>query len=152
MGSGTHVVYIEKKCIISFLLVFVCMSVTTFFHPTGLCLYGHDIDETTTPVEASLAWTIGKARRTERPNFLGASTILDQLNNKTDTKRRVGLVVDSPAPAREGMNLVASGESTGSGAETIGVVTSGRQSPILRSGYQCDKYCVGVISGSKINR
>ena len=44
----------------------------------GLCLYGHDIDETTTPVEADLAWTIGK-RRARKADFPGAAIILRQL-------------------------------------------------------------------------
>lgn len=102
----------------------------------GLCLYGHDIDETTTPIEANLAWTIAKARRSgERANFLGADVILKQLHEKTDKKRRVGLIVEGPAPAREGMELVESGfsEASGSsgGVHVIGKITSGRESPIL---------------------
>ncbi|CAD7928514.1 unnamed protein product [Amoebophrya sp. A120] len=92
----------------------------------GLCLYGHDLDESTTPIEASLAWTIAKSRRIgDRANFLGSDVILDQLNNKTDKKRRIGLLVEGPVPAREGMALVTDA------GEKIGTVTSGRESPIL---------------------
>ncbi|OLL24110.1 putative aminomethyltransferase, mitochondrial [Neolecta irregularis DAH-3] len=63
----------------------------------GMCLYGHDLDETTTPVEASLAWVIGKRRRAEG-GFPGSSTILQQLR-EGPARRRVGLVVKE-APAR----------------------------------------------------
>ncbi|CAD7925484.1 unnamed protein product [Amoebophrya sp. A25] len=93
----------------------------------GLCLYGHDIHEETTPVEASLLWTIAKTRRSgTRANFLGAEPVLKQVAEKSDSKRRVGLVVEGPVPAREGMDLLdpASGNK-------IGVVTSGRESPVL---------------------
>ena len=66
----------------------------------GLCLYGHDIDETTTPIEAGLAWTIGKRRRAEA-NFPGAEAILKQLADGP-RRRRVGIRPDGRAPAREG--------------------------------------------------
>src|SRR5213079_1448078 len=52
----------------------------------GLCLYGHDIDETTTPVEAGLAWTIGRRRRAEG-GFPGAAMILRQLAEGTARRR-----------------------------------------------------------------
>ena len=66
----------------------------------GLCLYGHDIDATTTPVEAGLAWAIGKRRR-EAGDFPGASTILRQLADGP-RRKRVGIRPDGRAPAREG--------------------------------------------------
>ncbi len=66
----------------------------------GLCLYGHDIDETTTPVEAGLAWTIAKRRRAEG-GFPGADTVLRQLRDGV-ARRRVGIRPDGRAPAREG--------------------------------------------------
>ena len=66
----------------------------------GLCLYGHDIDETTTPIEADLAWTIGKRRR-EEGGFPGAAIILRQLAEGAPRKR-VGIRPDGRAPAREG--------------------------------------------------
>ncbi|KAF9169637.1 hypothetical protein BGX21_010176 [Mortierella sp. AD011] len=85
----------------------------------GLCLYGHDLDDTITPVEAGLTWTIGKRRRTEG-GFLGAATIQDQLKNGV-SRRRIGLVVQG-APAREGAQIFANGE-------LVGKVTSGCPSP-----------------------
>ena len=56
----------------------------------GLCLYGNDIDETTTPIEATLAWTIPKRRRVSR-DFPGAEIILNQLKNKP-SRKRIGLI------------------------------------------------------------
>lgn len=63
----------------------------------GLCLYGNDIDEKTTPVEAGLSWTIGKRRR-ELENFPGAQVIMKQLRDKPHLKR-IGIISDG-APAR----------------------------------------------------
>lgn len=91
----------------------------------GLCLYGNDIDESTTPIEAGLAWTISKRRR-EMANFPGASIILNQLKKKPN-KRRVGIVaLGSGAPARSHCNVLDV-ESKGK----IGDVTSGSPSPSL---------------------
>lgn len=91
----------------------------------GLCLYGNDIDESTTPIEAGLAWTISKRRR-ELANFPGASIILNQLKKKPN-KRRVGIVAfGSGAPARSHC-IVLDVESK----EKIGDVTSGSPSPSL---------------------
>jgi aminomethyltransferase len=87
----------------------------------GLCLYGHDIDETTTPIEAGLAWTIGKRRRAEG-GFAGAATVLRQLAEGPH-RRRVGIRPDGRAPAREGAAIV---DPAGSG---IGRVTSGGFGP-----------------------
>jgi len=95
----------------------------------GLCLYGHDLDTTTTPVEASLNWAMQKVRRTggERAGgFPGANVILGQLDNPTNVKRkRVGLKPDGRAPIREGVELHDAG-----GAK-IGVVTSGGFGPTV---------------------
>ncbi|MBV8737895.1 MAG: glycine cleavage system aminomethyltransferase GcvT [Alphaproteobacteria bacterium] len=91
----------------------------------GLCLYGHDIDETTTPIEADLAWTIGKRRR-EDGDFPGASIILRQLTDGP-ARKRVGIRPDGRAPAREGTPILALG-----GAE-IGHVTSGGFGPSLEA-------------------
>ncbi|KXS16750.1 putative aminomethyl transferase [Gonapodya prolifera JEL478] len=89
----------------------------------GLCLYGHDVDEDVSPVEAGLAWTISKKRRAEG-GFLGAETILDQIKSGP-TRKRVGLIVDG-APAREGAQILSlSGEK-------LGKVTSGAPSPSLK--------------------
>jgi aminomethyltransferase len=87
----------------------------------GLCLYGHDIDETTTPVEAGLAWTIGKRRRAEG-GFLGAAVVLRQLAEGAQ-RRRVGIRLDGRAPAREDTPIVDE-----AGAK-IGRVTSGGFGP-----------------------
>lgn len=90
----------------------------------GLCLYGNDIDETTTPIEAGLTWTLGKRRR-EAGDFPGANIILQQLKDKP-TRRRVGFM-SSGAPARGGMPIF---DETGS--KKIGLVTSGCPSPSLK--------------------
>ncbi|KAF0314511.1 Aminomethyltransferase, mitochondrial [Amphibalanus amphitrite] len=89
----------------------------------GLCLYGNDIDETTTPIEAALAWTIAKRRRAAR-DFPGAVTILAQLRDKP-ARRRVGLVSEG-APARAGARIVTPD------GEPVGSVTSGCPSPALK--------------------
>ena len=93
----------------------------------GLCLYGHDIDMTTTPVEAALKWAIQKVRRTggERAGgFPGAQIILAQFENGTD-RVRVGLAPEGRAPVREGADLFADETA----AEPFGKVTSGGFGP-----------------------
>ncbi|KAG9528706.1 glycine cleavage system T protein, partial [Aureobasidium melanogenum] len=97
----------------------------------GMCLYGHDLDDSTTPVEGALGWIVGKSRRSPpRNDFNGAEVILSQLTPKSKggkgvTRRRVGLLVEG-APAREGAQIVdAEGQA-------IGVVTSGCPSPTLK--------------------
>jgi aminomethyltransferase len=87
----------------------------------GLCLYGHDIDETTTPIEADLAWTIGKRRRAEG-GFAGAAPVLRQLAEGA-SRKRVGLRPDGRAPAREGTEIA---DTAGN---RIGHVTSGGFGP-----------------------
>jgi aminomethyltransferase len=87
----------------------------------GLCLYGHDIDETTTPIEADLAWTIGKRRRAEG-GFPGGPIILRQLAQGAQRKR-VGIRPDGRAPAREDTPIA------GAEGERIGRVTSGGFGP-----------------------
>lgn len=96
----------------------------------GMCLYGHDIDDSTSPVEAGLAWIIPKSRR-EKGGFLGSSTILAQLKTPKNggtgvTRRRVGLLINDKAPAREGSKIIDA-----SSGDEIGVVTSGSPSPTL---------------------
>jgi aminomethyltransferase len=89
----------------------------------GLCLYGADLDETTTPVEAALDWTIGKARRHggERAGgFPGAEAILGQVACGV-TRRRVGLRPEGRAPVRAGAPLFRNEGD----AAPVGVVTSG---------------------------
>jgi aminomethyltransferase len=95
----------------------------------GLCLYGHDIDATTTPVEATLQWSIQKSRRNDgvrAGGFPGADVILAQLENGAP-RRRVGLKPEGRAPVREGAPLFADGASS----EQIGSVTSGGFGPSL---------------------
>ncbi|ORE11028.1 aminomethyltransferase mitochondrial precursor [Rhizopus microsporus var. microsporus] len=89
----------------------------------GLCLYGNDLDETTTPVEAGLTWTIPKSRR-ETGGFLGAEHILPQIKGGV-TRRRIGLIVEG-APARGGAEIL------NKEGEVIGTVTSGCPSPSLK--------------------
>ena len=90
----------------------------------GLCLYGHDLDDTTTPIEGGLAWAIGKRRR-ENGGFPGDAIILGQMSNGTD-RRRVGLAMTGRAPAREGADIVDRRDGT-----SIGTVTSGGFGPTL---------------------
>jgi aminomethyltransferase len=87
----------------------------------GLCLYGHELDETVDPIEAALAWSIQKRRRAEG-GFPGASRIQDALNNGP-SRQRAGIRPDGRAPAREGAEIVLP-----DGAP-IGAVTSGGFGP-----------------------
>ena len=90
----------------------------------GHCLYGHDIDATTSPVEAGLAWSIGKQRRREG-GFPGAARVQRELA-EGPRRRRVGIRPDGRAPAREGTAVL-----NAEGAE-IGTVTSGGFGPTVR--------------------
>ncbi|MGA2289335.1 glycine cleavage system aminomethyltransferase GcvT [Bradyrhizobium sp.] len=97
----------------------------------GLCLYGHDIDATTTPVEGALEWSIQKSRRNggaRAGGFPGADRILDQLENGAP-RRRVGLRPESRAPVREGVPLFEYATAT----LPIGAVTSGGFGPSLNA-------------------
>jgi len=97
----------------------------------GLCLYGSDIDETTTPVEAALTWGIPKVRRrhgSREGGFPGAGVILGQLENGVD-RRRVGLRPEGRAPVRAGTPLFAVEGSD----EAIGDVTSGGYGPSVEA-------------------
>ncbi|XP_019487369.1 PREDICTED: aminomethyltransferase, mitochondrial isoform X3 [Hipposideros armiger] len=89
----------------------------------GLCLYGNDIDEHTTPVEGSLSWTLGKRRRAAM-DFPGAAVIIPQLKGKVQRKR-VGLMCEG-APMRAHSPILST-EGT-----VIGTVTSGCPSPCLK--------------------
>jgi aminomethyltransferase len=101
----------------------------------GLCLYGHDMDDTTTPVEADLVWTISPKRR-ETGGFLGDSIILKQLKEGCSTKR-VGLAI-AGAPARE------HAEIQDLEGNEIGAVTSGTFSPTLKK-----PIAMGFVEASK---
>ena len=97
----------------------------------GLCLYGHDIDTTTTPAEAALEWSVQKSRRSggaRAGGFPGAAKILAQLDGGA-ARRRVGLRAEGRAPVREGALLFADATS----AEPIGKVTSGGFGPSLNA-------------------
>jgi aminomethyltransferase len=93
----------------------------------GMCLYGHDIDTTTSPVEAAISWAISPARRKggEREGgFVGAQIILAQMPANI-SRKRVGLKPLGKAPIREGTDIFDKNENQ------IGVVTSGGFSPSL---------------------
>ncbi|EPS94889.1 hypothetical protein FOMPIDRAFT_1026007 [Fomitopsis schrenkii] len=89
----------------------------------GMCLYGNDLDEETSPVEAGLTWVIGKDRR-ENGAFIGAEGVRKHLK-EGPPRRRVGMIVEG-APARHGAKIFAP-----NGGEQLGVVTSGIPSPTL---------------------
>ncbi|WP_419899626.1 glycine cleavage system aminomethyltransferase GcvT [Roseomonas sp. USHLN139] len=88
----------------------------------GLCLYGNDIDETTSPVEAALTWTIGKRRRTEW-NFLGAERVRAELDGGTK-RLRVGILPEGRQPARGHTEIAVAGTN-------VGEITSGGFGPSL---------------------
>ena len=87
----------------------------------GLCLYGHDIDETTSPVEAGLLWSIGKRRR-EEGGFPGEERILEDIANGPK-RRRVGILPEGRTPARENTEIL------NAAGEAVGVITSGGFGP-----------------------
>ncbi|GAA5901031.1 hypothetical protein JCM6882_006006 [Rhodosporidiobolus microsporus] len=93
----------------------------------GMCLYGHDLDESVGVGEAGLAWVVGKDRRTEGA-FIGSGRTLKELKKGGTTRKRVGLVVEKGAPAREGAPIFSPDAPTG---PPIGRVTSGLPSPSL---------------------
>lgn len=100
----------------------------------GMCLYGHDLSDTTTPAEAGLSWIIPKERRTADAGYYGAEVIAKQLTPRSKggsgvQRRRVGLIVEG-APAREGAEIVSRAED-GKEAVKLGSVTSGCPSPTL---------------------
>ena len=97
----------------------------------GLCLYGSDLDETTTPVEAALEWSIQASRRkggSRAGGFPGADIVLDQLEHGAP-RRRVGLRPEGRAPIRHGTRLFADRQTP----DAIGVVTSGGFGPSVNA-------------------
>ncbi len=110
----------------------------------GLCLYGSDIDTTTTPVEAGLSWVIGKRRRAEG-GFPGAATILEQLKDGA-AKTRVGIKPLGKAPAR------AHTEIQDEAGNRIGEITSGGFGPTVNApvamGYVASKF---AANGTKVS-
>ena len=118
----------------------------------GLCLYGHDLDEQTTPVEAGLSWAISASRRpggTKAGGFTGAEKIMHQLQEGTE-KTRVGLDIEDRAPIREGAPIV------NDQGENIGVVTSGGFGPSVEKpvamGYVKSSYAVNGTEVSAMVR
>ncbi len=95
----------------------------------GLCLYGHDIDTETTPVEARLVWAIGMARRQGGERELGypGAGIVEQQIAAGPARRRVGLLPDGRAPVREGAELQDDAD------KTVGQVTSGGFGPTMEA-------------------
>jgi aminomethyltransferase len=89
----------------------------------GLCLYGHDIDQTTDPVEAGLLWSISKRRR-EQGGFFGYEHIKRAIV-QGPTRRRAGFLLEGKAPAREGADI------TTLEGKIIGRLTSGGFAPSL---------------------
>jgi aminomethyltransferase len=89
----------------------------------GLCLYGHDIDRTTDPVEAGLLWSISKRRRAEG-GFFGYEQLKRAIDHGS-TRRRVGFLLEGKAPAREGADIVTLD------GQIIGCLTSGGFAPSL---------------------
>ena len=87
----------------------------------GLCLHGHDIGPSTSPVEAGLSWTVSRMRR-ERGGFPGAARIQAELKSGPP-RRRVGLLPEGRAPAREHTTIL------GASGEVIGEITSGGYGP-----------------------
>lgn len=93
----------------------------------GLCLYGHDMNTATTPIEASLLWAISKVRRADGARaggFPGAETIFAQQQNGV-SRKRVGLLPQERTPVREGAEIV------NEAGESIGTVCSGGFGPTL---------------------
>ncbi|CAH0549248.1 unnamed protein product [Brassicogethes aeneus] len=89
----------------------------------GLCLYGNDISENTTPIDGALTWLVSKRRR-EQKNFPGAEQILEKIRNASEVKR-VGLQSENGPPARQGAFIL------NDSGEQLGTVTSGCPSPSL---------------------
>jgi aminomethyltransferase len=102
----------------------------------GLCLYGHDLDDTTSPVEAGLLWSIPKRRRVEG-GFPGADRIMREIA-QGPARRLIGLKLEGKAPAREGAEIL---DSDG---RAIGRATSGGFGPSVGA-----PIAMGYVEGSK---
>ena len=95
----------------------------------GLCLYGHDMDQNTSPIEAGITWSISHSRRVggaKEGGFLGADKILKHLADGAP-KKRVGFLVEGRAPVREGAEIA---DNDGN---IVGVITSGGSGPTLQA-------------------
>ncbi len=107
----------------------------------GLCLYGHDIDATTTPIEAGLHWVIDRNYLKpdgKKPEFPGAQTIIAQLQSGPD-RQRVGILPLGRTPVREGAELFNQNN------ERVGIITGGGFGPSIGTpvamAYVASKYC-----------
>jgi len=102
----------------------------------GLCLYGHDIDTSVSPIEAGLFWSVQKHRRSADAGYLGAARVAADIADKS-TKRLVGILPEGRAPAREHTEIQVNGE-------VIGEITSGGFGPTqggpVAMGYVARKY------------
>ena len=114
----------------------------------GLCLYGHDLDTETTPIQGSLLWSISKSRRADGEKaggFPGADIIFKEQANGA-ARKRVGLKIEGKAPVREGAELV-----NAEGIQ-VGVVTSGGFGPSMDApvamGYVATEY---AAVGTELN-
>jgi aminomethyltransferase len=94
----------------------------------GLCLYGHDIDATTTPVEGSLVWALSKVRRAggERAGGYPGAAVIERQIKEGVSRKRVGLRGLDKTPVREGAGLFDGSDAS---ARKIGQVTSGGPAP-----------------------
>ena len=88
----------------------------------GLCLYGHDIDKTVSPIEAGLFWSIQKHRRSADAGYMGAARVASDIADKS-TKRLVGIQPEGRAPAREHTEI------QDMDGNAIGEITSGGFGP-----------------------
>ncbi len=93
----------------------------------GLCLYGHDIDTTTTPVEGALTWAIQKVRRAggERAGGYPGASVIDAQFTQGAARKRVGLISAERMPVREGAQVIAEDGTP------LGTVTSGSLGPSI---------------------
>ena len=102
----------------------------------GLCLYGHDIDTSVSPIEAGLFWSVQKHRRSADAGYLGAARVAADLADKS-TKRLVGILPEGRAPAREHTEIQVGGVA-------VGEITSGGFGPTVGGpvamGYVARKY------------
>ena len=113
----------------------------------GYPLYGHDIDATTSPVEADSTWIMGQ-RKNERQNtnFIGAARVIDELKNGA-SRKRVGIRLTGKGVAREGAEVFDE-----AGEKQIGVLTSGGFSPTLKTAIgQAYVETSAANAGTKIN-
>lgn len=114
----------------------------------GLCLYGHDIDTATTPVEAALTWAIQKVRRSggaRAGGFPGVERILRELADGP-ARRRIGLRPDGRAPMREGTEVFA----LETGGVPIGTVTSGGFGPSIEAPIAMAYLPVSLAPGDRV--